>query len=114
MSLFRTCEPEVEKIYQALLTSAKRMGPFQADAKKTSIHLVAQTAFAGVHPRKQSLLLNIRTAAPLKSRRVRKIEQVSANRFHNEVLVCSRADVDGEIESWLRSAYQLATGNKRG
>jgi hypothetical protein len=54
-ALFAGREAVVRETYERLATSVGRFGPVTAEAKKTSIHLVAGTdgsAFAGVHPRK--------------------------------------------------------------
>jgi len=77
------------------------------DLKKTSIHLVAGSAFAGVHPQLKKLRLNIRLARKLEQERIRKVEQVSASRFHNELDLGSPTEVDGELTGWLREAYDL-------
>ena len=103
-------DPEARKIYGAILAATASFGAVKAEEKKTSVHLVARTAFAGVHPRKGAVLLNIRSDAPIKSKRIRKLEQVSANRFHNEMLIDSPAGVDGEIVGWLKTAYLLSSG----
>jgi hypothetical protein len=58
------------------------------------------------------LLLNIRLAAPLRSKRVRKNEQVSRNRCHCEVLVSSECEVDDELLDWLEEATRLVTQSK--
>ncbi len=108
--LFAKSEPIVEKTYDAILNAVSKFGEVRADEKKTSIHLVAKTGFAGVHPRKNVVLLNIRSAAPIKSKRIRKVERVSANRFHNEMLLASPKDVDAEVVGWLRGAYLLSVG----
>jgi hypothetical protein len=82
------------------------------ETKSTSIHLVAGfsgNTFAGVHPQKAAILLDIRSAAPLTSPRVRKVEQVSKNRFHNELLLASPDYVNGELLRWLRAVYELAS-----
>jgi hypothetical protein len=75
--------------------------------KKTSIHLVRSSAFAGVHPRKQHLLLTIKAAAPIPSGRIVKTEQVSANRWHLDVKLAVPGDIDTELLAWLREAYLL-------
>ena len=89
-----------------------RTSPVTIETKKTSLHLIAGThgsAFAGVHPQKSAILLNIRSAVPIESPRVRKVEQVSKHRFHNEVLLASPDDVNGELLRWLKAAYELAS-----
>jgi hypothetical protein len=108
--LLAKSEPIVRAIYDALLKATKKFGGVRVEEKKTSIHLVAGSAFAGVHPRKTAIVLNIRTSAPIKSRRMRKVERVSANRFHNEMLLSSPADVDAEVVAWLKDAHALGAG----
>ena len=108
--LFAKSEPTVEKTYAAILKAVSKFGPVKADAKKTSIHLVAKTGFAGVHPRKSAILLNIRSTAPIKSKRIRKVEQVSANRYHNEMLLAAPSEVDAEVVGWLKAAHALSIG----
>ena len=110
MSIFAKSEPAVEKTYAAILKAVSRFGDVRAEEKKTSIHLCAKTGFAGVHPRKSAVLLNIRSAMPIKSKRIRKVERVSANRFHNEMLLASPKEVDAEIIGWLKEAYALSLG----
>jgi Domain of unknown function (DUF5655) len=75
--------------------------------KKTSIHLTRSVGFAGVHPRKSYLYLNIRTDYPIASPRIAKSEQVSKNRFHNELKLTSPDEIDAELLGWLKDAYAL-------
>lgn len=110
MSLFAKSEPNVEKTYAAILKAVSKFGDVRAEEKKTSIHICAKNGFAGVHPRKSAILLNIRSATPIKSKRIRKVERVSANRFHNEMLLESPKDVDTEVMGWLKAAYVLSAG----
>jgi hypothetical protein len=74
--------------------------------KKTSIHLVNRTAFAGVATRKSAIILTIkrdrRRSIPHKS------EQTSASRSHHEVRLMSAVDVDAELVKWLPGAYALS------
>ena len=79
----------------------------EVELKKTSVHLVAGSAFAGVHPQLKKLRLSIRLARKLEQARIRKTEQVSASRFHNELDVACPTDVEGEVTDWLREAYEL-------
>src|SRR5215212_5248577 len=80
----------VPATYARLLDALRAAAPVAEEAKKTSIHLTPGPdggAFAGVHPRRSAILLNVRSDAPIASPRVRKVEQVSRNRFHNELLL---------------------------
>ena len=103
-----------EPIYSAIVGKLKkRVGTRRAviDPKQTCVHICAGkegTAYAGLHPRKGAVLLNIRLEAPLNSPRVRKTEQVSRNRFHCEILITNPAHVDAELLEWLACAANLA------
>jgi hypothetical protein len=108
--LFANSDGSVQKTYAAILKAVAKFGAVKADAKKTSIHLVAKTGFAGVHPRKSAILLNIRSNAPIKSKRIRKVERVSANRYHNEMLIGAPSEVDAEVVGWLKAAHALSVG----
>jgi hypothetical protein len=107
--LFERSEPGVAKTYACLIAALKPFKPLTIEVKKTSVHIVGtKGAFAGVHARKSALLLNIRSAAAIKSPRIRKVEKVSAHRFHNELLLNAPADVDKELLGWLREAHALS------
>jgi hypothetical protein len=96
-------------VYRRLVQELRTLGPVKVEEKKTSLHLVAgDRAFVGVHPRKSGLVLQIVTTTPLKGGRIRKVEQVSAHRFHNTVKLETEAEVDRELIGWLRTAYDLS------
>jgi hypothetical protein len=107
-ALFVNKAPGVRAAYDKVLSSLAKVGQMKAEAKKTSIHLVRDTTFAGAHPKKVWLDLTIRSDKPIKSARVRAQEQVSKNRWHQDVRLTSAADVDAEVVGWLKSAYALA------
>ena len=106
-ALFTGKDEVVQSIYNRLLEVLRTLGPFQEEPKKTSIHLVHTVGFAGVHPRKSFLILNLRTDHPIQSQRITKTEQVSKSRFHNEVKLTSPSDVNEELLGWLQDAYRL-------
>src|SRR5262245_11783061 len=99
-----------EGIYNALvqgLRSRVARNLVFEDPKSTCVHINAGeggTAYAGAHPRTGAVLLTIRMAAPLRSKRVRKNEQVSRNRCHCEILLSSESDLDDELFGWLAEA----------
>ena len=63
MSVFDRSDPAVRATYERLLIRVRRIGPVMAEEKKTSIHLKSRAAFAGIHPLKSRLDLNIVSAA---------------------------------------------------
>ena len=100
-------DPVVERIYRKLTSKLKLFGKVRIEPKKTSIHLANRFGFAGVYARRNHLNLEIHLNYKLESPRVAKVEQVSANRFHHTIKLTSESDVDRELISWLREAYEL-------
>jgi Domain of unknown function (DUF5655) len=100
--------PAVWTIYQQILGAASAFGPFAQEPKKTSIHLVRKSAFAGVSTRKAALILTLKSATDIRSRRIVKREQASANRWHLEIRLDDPKQVDAELKAWLKKAIALA------
>jgi hypothetical protein len=105
---FENRDAVVRQIYDRLLKSARTFGPVIEDPKKTSIHLVNRTAFAGIATRKSAIMLTIKADSDISSPRIHKSEQTSARRFHHEVKLTSPTDVDSELVGWLKHAYALS------
>jgi hypothetical protein len=105
---FENREPVVKEIYKAILRAAKKLGPVKEDPKKTSIHLVRKTAFAGVATRKNGLILTVKSDLDVVNRRIARREQASANRWHLEIKFDAPEQVDQEVAAWLAKAYQIA------
>lgn len=106
--VFARSEPEVRALARALIGRALALPGAVVDPKGTCLHLNHRVAFAGLHPRKTALFLNLRTSAPIDSPRIRRHEQASANRFHNEMLVASPGEIDDELIGWIAAAHALA------
>jgi hypothetical protein len=105
---FVKSEPAVRSTYAAILRTARSFGPVKEDPKKTSIHLVRTTAFAGIATRKSGLTLTLKAEQRIASPRVHRAEQASVNRWHLDVRLADPAEVDGELQGWIRQAYELA------
>jgi hypothetical protein len=105
---FQNRDPVVREIYKAIIRTAKKLGPVQEDPKKTSIHLVRKTAFAGVATRKNGLTLTLKSDSDVVNKRIARREHASANRWHLEIKLDAPKQVDEEIAAWLKKAYQLA------
>ena len=101
-------DPMVRLIYAKLLKAARKLGPVGEEAKKTSIHLVNVTAFAGVATRKSAIRLTLKSDRELSSPRIHRSERVSANRFHHELKLTLPNEVDTELTRWLKDAYSLS------
>jgi hypothetical protein len=106
---FEGKDPVVRSIYEKVIKESGKFGKVVEEPKKTSIHLVNKSAFAGVMTRKNALILNIKSAAPIKHTRITKSERLSANRFHQEVKLTSPDDVDPVLVGWLRDAFEISS-----
>ena len=105
---FATCEPSITQTYHQLLTATRAFGEVAEDPKKTSIHLIRKTAFAGVAVRKSAIILTIKSTHSSDSPRIFKQEQTSASRWHLEVKLTSPDDVDAELIGWLQAAWEIS------
>ncbi len=74
---FVDCAPQVKAIYTAILQAARKLGPVSEEPRKTSIHLVRKSAFAGVATRKTSLILTVKSDSDVINERIKKREQAS-------------------------------------
>lgn len=99
--------PVSASIYDALLQYLNTLGEYSVEKKKSSLHITKQRAFLGVHPRSNGLLLNIVTEKPLRDAVIKKTEQVSANRYHNEMVLADASELSSKVKGWIAEAYQL-------
>ena len=95
-------------IYEALLERVQALDGVSVEEKSTSFHLVRGRAIGGVHPRRGGLLVTIVLDRQIDSERLFRADRVSANRWHNEVLLTAPSDLDDEFEGWLTEAYARA------
>src|SRR5574341_1177189 len=73
---FKGKDPVVKAIYDRVLAEARKFGPVVEEPKKTSIHLVNMSAFAGVTARRNALILTIKSSSPIRDKRITKTEKV--------------------------------------
>lgn len=100
-------DPVVGKIYERLIDQLQKFGQLKIEPKKTSIHLGNRFGFAGVYTRQTYINLEVHLNYKLTSKRVTKVEQASANRFHHTIRLTTEKEVDKELLNWLREAYDL-------
>jgi hypothetical protein len=100
--------PVVYDIYDTLVKAARKFGPVEQDPKKTSIHLNRRFAFAGISTRRDSLILTVKSVDDIKSPRITKREQASANRWHHEIKLSHPDEIDSEVLNWLERSYEIS------
>ena len=107
-SHFSGKEPSVRAMYDHLLSALRKFGKVIEEPKKTSIHLVNVSAFAGVQTRGTYILLNIKADHKIESPRIHQGEQISAKRFHHRVKISSVSEIDKELLGWMHEAYIMS------
>ena len=100
--------PGVRASYERLLNAARAFGPFQEEPKKTSIHLVRRTAFAGIATQKGALILTVKADSDHPGSAAIRRQKTSANRWHLEFRLERPEDVDPALVRLLEKAYALA------
>ena len=98
----------VKEIYNTILNTVKDLGPVKEEGKKTSIHLVKKSAFAGIATRKSYLILTVKSKTDVKSSRISRREQASASRWHLEIKLESPSAVGTEVTKWLKASYEMS------
>jgi Domain of unknown function (DUF5655) len=97
----------VNAMYKMLIREVQKFGPVKIEPKKTSIHLVNRFAFAGVYTRNEYINLEFHLSHKLIGSRIAKMEKASANRFHITVRISLLKEIDKELLSWLKEAFEL-------
>lgn len=105
---FEKASPSVRAAYDAILKASRELGKVRESPKKTSIHLMRETTFAGVTVRREALILTLKSNGPIDSERVHKAERMSAKRYYNEIRVKSPREVNKELREWLAASYELS------
>src|ERR1051325_2082217 len=81
--------PAIREIYDRILDSSRRFGPVKEDPKKTSIHLVNRSAYAGVQNRREVMILTLKSTTNVASERIFRRLRASANRWYLEIKLTS-------------------------
>jgi hypothetical protein len=100
-------DPGSSVIYKALMDHTSSLRGCELQENASSFHVARGRAFLGIHPRRGGILINIVLERRLESARVHRAERVSANRWHNEVIVLDPTGVDAELFAWIQEAYDL-------
>jgi Domain of unknown function (DUF5655) len=101
-----------EELHTQLPALLKKIGKFDVELKKESIHVVHGGAFVGIHPKKSYLRVNLVLDKRETSPRADKVEKVSANRFHHLFKIESKQQMNKSFARLLKEAYNLTNLNK--
>lgn len=98
---------QVREIYDAVLTAIKRCGPVTVLPEKTRIAFQVRMSFAQLTTRSRWVDGHVVLARRFEQPRFRKIETISLRNHVHHFRLMSAAEVDGEVEAWLREAYAV-------
>ena len=107
-SLFAGKNPIVTELFKAILEKLSYYDyDYGIEPKKTSLHLTNGATFLGIHPKKNWLDITIVSTEALDHPLLKKAEQVSKNRWHNDVRLSALTDLDDSLVSAIAHAYAL-------
>ena len=98
----------IDDLQKELMKVLDSVGPYKTEQKRTSIHVVRERAFLGIHPKKSYLGVNIVLDHADAIPPAAKTDRVSANRFHHYYKVTSKQQIRGSFVKLLKEAYDLA------
>lgn len=104
---FEGRDPEVARIFRALLARARRNGPVTVLPEKTRIAFQVRMSFAAFTLRQRWLDGHVVLARRRSSPRFKRIYEVSPRNQVHEFRLRSAAEVDDEVADWLREAYAV-------
>jgi hypothetical protein len=98
---------EVRAIYDAVLKAIRRCGPVTVLPEKTRIAFQVRMSFAQLTTRSKWVDGHVVLARRFEQPRFRKIETFSPRNHVHYFRLTSAAEVDEEVESWLKEAYAV-------
>ena len=98
-------DPVSSGVYGALMHEISALDGCELQENASSFHVSHGRAFLGIHPRRGGILVNIVLTRELESARIHRAERVSANRWHNEVILKDPAEIDAELLTWISEGY---------
>lgn len=102
-------DPIGQRLFDDVVGFAATLGSIEVQEKASSFHIAHGRAFLGIHPRRGGIVVNVVLEHRLDDPRVLRAEQVSARRWHNEVLLTNPDQVDDLLRSWIGEAFALTS-----
>jgi hypothetical protein len=99
--------PQLRPILEAVLASVSSLGEITIQARKNYVSLLTQRrTFAAVQPTTRTRVdLGLKLANPRRRGRLEQNSSMGSSVVNARIVLKSAADVDAEVEEWLRKAY---------
>jgi len=104
---FKGKEDVARPLYNKLQEKIKKIGPLTVESLPCCIHLVGTYTFAAVYALKDKIRIHFALDYGLESPRIDKSSQVAKNRYQYSIDVKKEGEIDAELISWLKHAYNL-------
>jgi hypothetical protein len=98
--------------WERLREAAVELGEQRIYASHNSIMFARKTCYFFVRPKRTALEVCVFLGRPVKSPRVRRVDQSSKTRFAHLLRVTHRDEVEEPITDWLREAYEFNAAPK--
>jgi uncharacterized protein DUF5655 len=99
--------PKIRRLFNALRTAMRRIGPVRVLPEKTRIAFQVRMSFAQVTPRRGWLDGHLVLARRVDSPRFRKVETYSPRNHVHIFRLYEVGDIDDEFRTWLLEAYHV-------
>ena len=93
------------KIYQAIVSYLRKVGPVQLDPVSVGVMIKRNRTFAEVRAKKDCIVLGMLLSRVVEDRRIAKILRLSTHRTAHAVELARVADFDAVVRSWLKEAF---------
>jgi hypothetical protein len=105
--LFARSEPHVLRLFRKFARMVRACGRVRMIPQKTRVVFMTRVRFAGAVPRKSYLLCSIALSRRVESPRFLRIESYGPSFHGHQFRVDSPADLDAEVQAWLRDSYRV-------
>jgi len=95
-------------LFNHLCRELRKFGPLRIDAVASGINLIPKHHKGSVRVLNDRLHIGFLVSYPIGSPRIARRQQVGPSAFTHTVTLSDKAELDTELLSWLKNAYQRA------
>jgi uncharacterized C2H2 Zn-finger protein len=101
-------DPRLKALYTHWLRLVRRFGPVTVNVNKTRISFQGRVRFAGVaRTTRNALVCSFWLKRRIQSPRFERVERIPPNNYVYQFKLTDQAQLDVEVEGWLREAYKV-------
>jgi hypothetical protein len=100
-------DPDIRRIFDAVVELMRRIGPVKVLPEKTRIAFQVRMSFAQLSPRRAWVDGHVVLARRLEDPRFRRIDTLSRRNHVHHFRLTSLGDVDAQLAAWLEEAYRV-------